>query len=236
MKCIVVDDDLMSQKMVEGLVKKTPVLEHIGTYGSAIEASAAITEKHIDLIFLDVEMPEMTGLDLLKTLHNPPQIILVTSKQNYALDAFEYNVTDYLLKPIDSYSRFLKAVMKAKENIDKAIEVPTEADGSNGPENLFIKVDSLLVNFDLKEILLVEAYGDYVKIHTAGGKVHTVYAKMKDIEGKLPITDFLRVHRSFIVRLDKIKNIDSSNLQIAEKIIPISNSYKPKLMERINTL
>ncbi len=236
MKCIVVDDDLMSQKMVEGLVKKTPVLEHVGTYGSAIEASVAITEKEIDLIFLDVEMPEMTGLDLLKTLQNPPQIILVTSKQNYALDAFEYNVTDYLLKPIDNYGRFLKAVMKAKENVDKEVVDMADAEGGGSTENLFIKVDSLLVNFDLKDILLVEAYGDYVKIHTSTGKVHTVYAKMKDIEGKLPITDFLRVHRSYIVRLDKIKNIDSSNLQIAEKIIPISNSYKPKLMERINTL
>ncbi len=231
-KCIIVDDDIMSLKILEALVAKTDFLELIGAYSSSIEAANVAREQPIDLIFLDIEMPNMTGLEFIKTLDKKPQIIIASSKKEYALDAFEYDVVDYLLKPIEDYSRFLKAVLKAK---DKIMAEPKEPIIDRPQENIFIKVDSLLVNFDLKDIYWVEAYGDYVKIHTLD-KTHTVYSTLKAIEEKLPSYDFVRIHRSYIVRIDKIKNIDQNNLEITGKVLPVSNSYKQDLIKRIKTL
>jgi len=230
LNCIIVDDDGMSLKILQTLVERTEFLDLKGAFSSSVEAAHAIRRMKIDLIFLDIEMPDMTGLEFIKALDQKPQIIIVSSKDKYARDAFDYDVVDYLLKPIDNYPRFLKAVFKAKDNIDTNTQL-----GKGGNDNIFIKVDSLYVNFSLSDILWVEAYGDYVKIHT-NQKTHTVYSTLKSIEGKLPSEDFVRIHRSYIVRMDKIKNIDLSNLQIEDHILPISNSYKPELMERIRTL
>jgi DNA-binding LytR/AlgR family response regulator len=149
------------------------------------------------------------------------------------MNAFEYDAVDFLLKPIESYARFLKAVRKAKNNIQPK-PAPSLLE-KRTPDTLFIKVDSLLVNFDLKEALYMEAFGDYVKIHTEK-KVHVVHTKLRTMEETLPVKDFVRVHRSYIVRIDKIKNIDTANLQVGNKIIPISNSYRQLLFEKIQTL
>lgn len=226
LNCIIVDDDLMSLKLIESLVGKTDSLKLFGSYDNAIDAEKVIRSNKIDLIFLDIEMPEMTGLELLGTLEKTPQIIIVSSKEKYALDSYNYDVTDYLIKPIESYARFLRAVLKAQKKTCKERE---EGD------NIFIKVDSMLLNFNLTEIYWVEAYGDYVKIHTKE-KMFVVYSTLKTMVKKLPSVDFVRVHRSFIVRLDKIKNIDQNTVLIDEKVIPISNSYKSAFYEKINTL
>jgi len=232
LSCIVIDDDEMSLKIVETLINKTEFLELKGLYNSSLEGATVLSQEQVDIIFLDIEMPEMSGLDLLKTFDTYPQIILISSKESYAIEAFEHEVTDYLLKPIDDYSRFLKSVLKAKKGIEKKSEKLIQTEN---PNNVFIKVDSLLINFNLKDILWVEAYGDYVKIHTSE-KYYVVYSTMKAMCEKLPSNDFIRVHRSFIVRLDKIKNIDLTNLQVDKKIIPISNSYKSILMDRVKSL
>ncbi len=226
LNCIIVDDDLMSLKLIESLVGKTDSLKLFGSYDNAIDAEKVIRSNKIDLIFLDIEMPEMTGLELLGTLEKTPQIIIVSSKEKYALDSYNYDVTDYLVKPIESYARFLRAVLKAQKKTCKERE---EGD------TIFIKVDSMLLNFNLTEIHWVEAYGDYVKIHTKE-KMFVVYSTLKTMVKKLPSVDFVRVHRSFIVRLDKIKNIDQNTVLIDEKVIPISNSYKSAFYEKINTL
>ena len=226
LNCIVVDDDAMSLKIVEALIKKTDFLHMEGLYDSPLKAAAALQKSAIDLIFLDVEMPDMNGLQLISTLQNPPQTVLISYNRNYALDAFQYDVTDYLLKPI-SYERFLKASRKALDNVQK--EQPQETDGV---QNIFVKIDSLLVNFDVSDIYWVEAFGDYVKIRS-GEEVHTVYTTMKALLEKLPHQEFVRIHRSYIVRIDKIKNIGATNLQILNRIFPIGNSYKKDLMERI---
>ncbi len=226
LNCIIVDDDLMSLKLIESLVGKTDSLKLFGSYDNAIDAEKVIRSNKIDLIFLDIEMPEMTGLELLGTLEKTPQIIIVSSKEKYALDSYNYDVTDYLIKPIESYARFLRAVLKAQKKTCKERE---EGD------TIFIKVDSMLLNFNLTEIHWVEAYGDYVKIHTKE-KMFVVYSTLKTMVKKLPSVDFVRVHRSFIVRLDKIKNIDQNTVLIDEKVIPISNSYKSAFYEKINTL
>ncbi len=227
MNCIAVDDDLISLKVLEGLILKTEGLNLVSTCTNPVEASNILRNESIDLIFLDVEMPDMSGLELIETLNVHPQIIVVSSKQKYALDSYDYDVTDFLLKPVESYSRFLKAVQKAFKQHDK--------DNKDETEHVFIKVDSLLLNFNYKEILWVEAYGDYIKIHT-DSKVYTVYSTLKMFEKKLPSNDFIRVHRSYIVRIDKIKNVDQNNLQIKDKIIPISNSYRNDFLKKLNTI
>jgi DNA-binding LytR/AlgR family response regulator len=226
LNCIVVDDDVMSLKIVESLIKKTKFLHMKGLYESPVKASEALQNLTIDLIFLDVEMPDMNGLELISTLENPPQTILISQNRNYALDAFQYDVTDYLLKPI-SYDRFLKASRKALANLQKQ-----QLQENDEVHNIFVKVDSLLVNFDVSDIYWLEAFGDYVKIRTSQ-EVHTVYTTMKALLEKLPHQEFVRIHRSYIVRIDKIKNIGTTNLQVLNRIFPIGNSYKKELMERI---
>ena len=229
MKYIIVDDEHFAHDIIKGYCEQIQYLQFGQSCYDAIEALLYLKNEHVDLIFLDVEMPEMSGIDLIKTLEHKPQIILISSKENYALDAFALQVTDYLLKPLTDYPRFLKAVIKAKEVIDRA-----GVERSN-KEGIFLKVDSLLVNFNLGDINYIEAYGDYVKVHTKL-KIYTIYATLKGVEKKLPKNEFIRIHRSYIVRIDQIQNIDNNNLQIHDKIIPVSNTYKPVLMERINTL
>lgn len=226
LKCIVIDDDLVSLKVVESLIKQTDFLKLQKSFSDAVSALSYLSKEPIDVLFCDIEMPEMTGLELVKSLVNPPQVILISSKEKYALESYDYEIVDYLLKPIDSYPRFLQAAKKAKAKHEES---------KDGQKNIFIKVDSLLINFDYTDILWVEAYGDYVKIKTED-KVYTVYSTLKAIEDKLPRNEFVRVHRSYIVRIDKIKNIDLHNLQVSNKIIPVSNSYKAHLMESINRL
>ncbi|MDN5204483.1 LytTR family DNA-binding domain-containing protein [Fulvivirgaceae bacterium BMA10] len=226
LKCIIIDDDPISQKIVEGLVQKTESLELEGIYDNPISAVEVIKEENLDLLFLDVEMPDMTGLEMLGTLKNSPKVIIISSKDKYAIDAFDYDVVDYLVKPIENYARFLKAVNRVFEKQDAP---------KSEKDNIFIKVDSLLVNFDLQDIIRVEAYGDYVKIYTED-KTHTVYNTLKTVAEKLPSDEFIRIHRSHIVRIDKIKNIDNTNLEIHNKILPISTKYKSDLLKRIKVL
>lgn len=229
--CILVDDDQMSLKILQSLVEMTPFLHLAGVYQNPLDAFKPLTETKIDILFLDVEMPEMTGLELLDTLSNPPKIILTTSKENYALQAFDYEVADFLLKPIINYARFLKAVRKAKANLEPL--EPKIIKNSNN--HLFIKVNSLLVNFNLDHIIYIEAFGDYIKIHT-DEKTFVAHTKLKTVEETLPAHAFARIHRSFIVRLDRIKNIDLSNLEVGKKILSISNSYRANLLAKINSL
>ncbi|WKN44756.1 LytR/AlgR family response regulator transcription factor [Tunicatimonas pelagia] len=232
LSCVVVDDDAMTLKIIESLVKKTKSLAWKGSFQDPVEAANYLQQQPIDLLFVDVEMPDMSGLELIKTLSFKPQIIVISSKKEYALDAFEHEVTDYLLKPVANYARFLQAVQRAKAKHKPQTTAPLSLASS---EHIYLKIDSLLVKFDLKDIHWVEAYGDYVRIKTPQ-KLYTVYATLKSVEDTLPKTQFLRVHRSFIIRVDKIMNIDQGNLQIADKIIPISQSYRKKLMESITTL
>jgi DNA-binding LytR/AlgR family response regulator len=234
--CYIVDDDKISLKILESLVLKTDFLKLLSVFDDPLEASKALSDSKVDLLFLDVEMPEMNGFELLKNIEQKPQIILTTSKPQYAVDAFDFEVVDFLLKPILNYGRFLKAVRKAKANHDKLAKA-SEVSINNNDNNkqIFIKVDSLLVNFKLEDILYFEASGDYVKIY-CNEKTIVVHSKLRTIEEKLPPLDFIRVHRSYIVRLDKIKNIDNANIQIGNNIIPVSSSYRTSLMRKIKTL
>ena len=234
---IAVDDDLVALKIISSLIEQVEYVDLLGMYQDPFEAVNAIFESKPDVIFLDVEMPGMTGLELIESLKNPPEIILITSKKDYAIEAFNLKVTDYLLKPIDSFARFMKAINRAQENIEKKLfdkESGVTYDETKH-DSIFVKVDSLLLNVSFDEIYYLEAYGDYVKIHTAD-KMFLVLTRLKSVEDKLPTKDFVRIHRSYIVRIDKIENIDHTNLQINGKILPISLSQKKQLMDKINIL
>jgi DNA-binding LytR/AlgR family response regulator len=230
MECLIIDDDEIARRTVQHCVGRTDFLRLAGSCASVPEALKIIREKKIDLIFLDVEMPEMTGMDFLRTFKEIPQIILITGKKEYAAEAFDYDVTDYLLKPID-YPRFLKAAMKA-QGIHNSMQVNHE----DGEDALFIKKDgNRLVRLPATEILWIEALADYVNIHTKDAR-HTVLATMKSIEAKLPAKDFIRIHRSYIVRLDKVSEIEENSVIVGGKIIPVSRSHKDDLFRRLKLL
>ncbi|MFW5781297.1 MAG: LytR/AlgR family response regulator transcription factor [Bacteroidota bacterium] len=221
--------------MVEEFVQKTEGLTLLESFNSAVEAINTIkkSEAQVDVIFLDIEMPEMSGIDFMDTLTNAPQIVIISSKEKYALDAFEYDVTDYLLKPV-SYSRFYKAIDKARSRFGKNTNID-----SIGKDELFIKKNSMLVKLKYDEILWVEALENYVIFTTYSDK-YTIHFTMKAIEQKLPQHKFTRVHRSYIVNTSSIKVIEDNNIVIrtaeGNKSIPIGKSYKDKLMGDINLI
>jgi DNA-binding LytR/AlgR family response regulator len=228
MKCIIVDDNEVARTAIKHCVEKTPFLTLVGVYTNPIEALEGLKKERPDLLLLDVEMPEMSGIDFIKTFHDIPQVILITSKTEYAAEAFDFNVTDYIIKPVQ-YPRFLKAVTKARDMHESLKKETPES------EELFIKVDSRLVHISLKDITVVEALADYVHIFI-GKQRYTVLSTMKAIEDKLPKKDFCRVHRSYIVRLDKIKEIDDHTVVLADQNIPVSRNLKEQLINALNKL
>jgi DNA-binding LytR/AlgR family response regulator len=232
LSCVIVEDDPVAQKVLEVLIHKTSVLDLKGTFENPIEATTYLKSEKVDLAFIDVEMPEISGLQLIDLLDSKIAVIIVSNRDQYAIDAFERDVCDYLLKPLNDYSRFMKAVLKAKEIRDTRHEISS---GKANDNPLFVKVDSLLHNINLDTILWVEAYGDYVKINT-DQKMLMVLSTLKAIESKVPEDEFVRVHRSFIVNIKRIDNIDPNNLQIGPKIIPISANFRDSLMNKISLL
>jgi len=234
MNCIVIDDDKVSRLLIEKYINKTDFLEFKGAYTNAVEALNTMqSENDIDLIFLDIEMPEMSGVEFIKTLTNLPQIIVISAKDKYALEAIEYDVSDYLLKPI-SFSRFVKAVEKVYA---KFKDVKEEITGKDG---IFIKSSSSsLVRLKYEDILWIEALENYVIINTYTNK-YTIHFTMKAIINKLPLKMFSRVHRSYIVNLTRIEMIEDNAIvmKVEDEIksIPIAKSYKEDLMKNINIM
>lgn len=225
--CIIVDDEEMSRATIEHFVSQTKSLNLIGLCSSAVEAANFLKDQQIDLIFLDIEMPQMSGLELIKTLEHPPQIILVTSKKEYAVEAFEYNVVDYLVKPVD-YSRFLQAVNRIHEGGELI-------SNSKNSDEIFIKSDSKIVKLNFSAIQYVEALADYAIIHVEKTR-HIIHSTMKALEQKLPENMFIRVHRSYIVNISKIDSIEDMNITIGSANIPVGASYREKFMNKINML
>lgn len=233
MNCIIIDDDKLSRRILEEFIQKTDELHLKYSFSDAVEPINTLKEEdEIHLIFLDIEMPEMTGIDFLNSLKNPPQIIIVSSKDKYALSAFEYDVTDYLLKPV-TYPRFYKAIDKALARFEK------NKNNLIGKDEIFIKKNSTLVRLKYEEILWVEALENYV-IFTTFREKYTIHFTMKAIEIKLPTSKFTRVHRSYIVNTSKIDVIEDNSVLIRTeegiKSIPIGKSYKDKLMRDINLI
>lgn len=229
MNCMIVDDEEMSRSVIKHFVEQTNSLTLVNVCSDAIEAANLLQQSPIDVLFLDIEMPQMSGMDLVKSLHVKPQIIFITSRIDYAVEAFEYNVTDYLVKPI-SYARFLKAVNKAQENFDAQQPIQLHA------KDLYIKADSKIVKVNLKDLLYVEALADYVMIYTTQGNRYIVHSTMKGVEKKLNSGEFIRVHRSYIVNIDKIDAIEDLSIIINKKFIPIGASFKDNFIRKLNIL
>ena len=226
--CLICDDDAVQRKAVEQLVSKADGLKLLAAVDNAADAAAALQKKNIDILFLDVEMPDMTGLDLLRTLKNPPEVVLITAKEGYAVEAFDLSVADYLVKPV-ALPRFLKAIEKIQERL--AVDADLKTDQSS----LFVKTNQQLINLQLSDIQFVEATGDYVTLHTDRDK-YVVHSTMKGIAQKLPEKDFIRVHRSYLIRIDRIKAIEETLIIIGKNLIPIGDSYRTTLMKRLPTL
>ena len=227
-RCAIVDDEEMSCKNIEQLVKRVHDLKLVAVCSNAVEASNVLRKEKVDLVFLDVEMPEMTGMDLIKSLKQKPEIVLITSKENYAVEAFEYDVADYIVKPA-TYERFLRAYDRVKARLTSDEEYSVSDDA------VYVKVDSQLVKVQSRDILWVEAFGDYVNIVTEATK-YIVHSTMKGMENRLSQEHFVRVHRSYIIRLEKIKAIEETITIIGKKLIPIGDSYRSGLMKRLNML
>ena len=227
-KAVILDDDPLSRKILENLISKNDKIELIAQFGNPIEASAALPELNCDLLFLDMEMPEMNGLEFIAAASDIPQVIVVSSKKEYAADSYNYDVSDYLIKPVDP-SRFEQAVNKVAEISDA---VKSKADTQ---DHLFIKKNKGYTRINFDDIQYLEALADYVQINTKTDRF-TVLSTMKSISSRLPEVRFLRVHRSYIVSLEKIDRLDDNMIMIGEKSIPVSRSYRESLLKHLNLL
>ncbi len=240
MKCIIVDDDTMSRLVIEKMLQEHPSVTLVESLDNAVDALKYIYQHEVDLIFLDIHMPAFTGMDFIQTLKNPPYIIMTSSDSNFAIKAFEYDfIIDYIQKPITS-DRLSKAINKLHKMAttithDKAGIIDDIYGEPTTTEELFVNIDRRLVKIEMDKILLIEAKGDYIKIITLE-KNYTVHTTLKKIEQKLPVHIFLRVHRSFIINLTKIVDIEDNSILIEKNVVPVSRSKRPVLMERLNLL
>jgi DNA-binding LytR/AlgR family response regulator len=234
MNCILIDDDEMSRRVVEEYVTKVDFLNLTNSFSNAVDALNYLksTPDSVQLIFLDVEMPEMTGMDFLEVNQINPQVIIISSKEKYALKAIEHSVTDYLLKPI-TFPRFFKAVSKVYEKLNQQ-RSPMDDD-----KEIFIKKNNSLIRVKYTDILWIEALENYIVINTVNDRF-TIHLTMKSIEKQLPVVRFKRVHRSFIVNLSRIDSIEDNAIAIkasdGKKVIPIGKSYRDKLLSEINLI
>ncbi|WP_438425641.1 LytR/AlgR family response regulator transcription factor [Aquimarina macrocephali] len=243
MNCIIIDDEETARMIIQQLCSQVDELNVIDDFPNAIQAIKFLNKEEVDLIFLDIHMPDFTGFDFIDTLKNPPKIILTTSDKNFALEAFEYEcIVDYLVKPI-TLPRFLKAIQKAESTTtvaatETSTETQTESslNTSSSEENeLYINIDRRLIKINIPTINLIEAKGDYVLIKTEKQN-YTVHSTLKKVEEKLPTDLFLKVHRSYIINIKKIIDIEDNSVLIAKDVIPVSRSNRPELMKRLNML
>ena len=240
MKCIIVDDDTMSRLVIEKMLQEHPSVTLVESLDNAVDALKYINQHEVDLVFLDIHMPAFTGMDFIQTLQKPPYIIMTSSDSDFAIKAFEYDfIIDYIQKPITS-DRLSKAINKLHKMTttithDKAVIIDDIYNEPTATEELFVNIDRRLVKIEMDKILLIEAKGDYIKIITLE-KNYTVHTTLKKIEQKLPVHIFLRVHRSFIINLTKIVDIEDNSILIEKNVVPVSRSKRPVLMERLNLL
>lgn len=230
-RCIIIDDEPLARKGLWEYIQDTDFLQLEAEFDSALKATEIFDEGGIQLLFLDIQMPRITGLQYLKTLQHAPPVIFTTAFPQYALEGFELNALDYLVKPI-SFERFLKAALRAKEyyEIRKANQTETVSRGKK--DYFFIKADNKLVKLFFDDILFVEALQNYIAIYTRGKKYIT-YLTFKSIEEYLTPENFIKTHKSYIVSAAKIDNIEGNDIRIGDHHVPISRSGKEEVMEKL---
>ncbi len=231
-KCIAIDDEPLALKQIVEYIRKTPFLELVGQFESAIQTMDFLQTEETDLMFVDINMPDLSGMDFVKSLKNPPKVIFTTAYSEYALEGFRVDALDYILKPI-GYSDFLKAANKAKEWFDLQKNETTRVDSDD--KFLFIKSEHKIIRINLSEIKYIEGMREYVRIHLTNQKPIMSLMSLKKMEENLSSVNFMRVHRSYIVNLDKITTVERNRIIFDEKIyIPVSEQYKPKFQEYLD--
>ncbi len=231
--CIVVDDEPLAVRLMESYVAKTPFLSLKGSFTSGTAAYSFLQGNPVDLLFCDIQMPNLSGMDLSRMLPEGTRIIFTTAFSEYAVEGFKVRALDYLLKPI-SYDDFLSATVKAKEYFE--VTEPAEVTGQRKIKSIFVKTEYRLQQIDLDKITYIEGLKDYVKIHLNDGSTPVLsLMRLKNLEDTLPNEDFVRVHKSFIVRLTAIEAIERSHILIGQDRIPIGDSYKPRLYQALSS-
>ena len=234
LKCIIIDDEPLAIDLLKSYVQKTPFLELVDTFDNALSAISTINEKNIDVLFLDINMPMITGLEFSKTIPPSTRIIFTTAYNQYAVEGFRLNALDYLLKPIN-YIEFLQAANKAQEWFKLKNNENNETDTGTTATSIFIKSGYRMEKIQFEDILYIENQKDYVKFHLENIKEPvSSLMSMQSLEEKLPDKQFMRVHRSFIVNLDKIKTIERNCIVFGKEYIPVSESYKSKFQDFVN--
>lgn len=227
LRCYLIDDELPAINILKSYLQKIPDLELVGSHTNALEALSILKEQKVDLLFLDIQMPDITGIEFLQILENPPMVIFTTAYEAYALQGYELDIIDYLVKPIP-FPRFIKAVNKAQKwHTNNATQMETHQE-----QYLFVKADYQTIKIPLDTILYIEGLKDYVKIYTTEKMVMT-RLNLKGISEKLPTDQFIRVHRSFIVAFAKIVAFQKGQIRIGDKQIPVGNTYQADLFKRL---
>ena len=227
-RCMIVDDEPLAQQVLQNYISRVPDLKLQHTCRTAMEAFELLHKEKIDLLFLDIHMPVMDGLSFLRSLKNPPSVIFTTAFPEHALEGFDLDAVDYLLKPIP-FERFLKAVNKTMEQRRS----PQSAEATASSDFMFVKADNKLVKVNFGDILFVEAMKDYLRIYLRDGKKVIVHHTMKKMEETLPSDRFIRVHKSFIASLQAIKSISGNMVEVESHELPIGALYKEQLLKRV---
>ncbi|CAM4217970.1 LytR/AlgR family response regulator transcription factor [Gillisia limnaea] len=229
LQCIIADDEPIARQIIESYIQEIPNLELIASCKNAFEVMEILQERSIDILFLDINMPKLSGISLLKTMQRKPNVIITTAYTEYALEGFELAVTDYLLKPF-SLERFLQAVLKVKQPaVLKAETVPTEKEDVT--TSIFVKSDKKIIKINFEEIQYIEAYGNYIKIFTE--KMILTPQTLTDFLEKLP-NEFLRIHKSYVINFNRLKLIDGNLLLLQNDTkLPIGKSFKKDVLDRI---
>lgn len=234
LRCAIVDDEFLARQYLKDYISKVPFLELVGDYNSPLKVIDLIKSQKVDLLFLDIQMPDISGIDFLKTIDNAPFIILTTAYKEYALEGYELNVSDYLLKPF-SFDRFLKAANKVLELAEKghSIPVPQEQGGAQTEPSsatlheryLIIRADRKLYKINYGDLSYIEGQKAYVTFHTKEKRI-TALASLKDLEDQLPSSLFIRIHKSYIVSVDHIVSLEGNMVEINDKHLPVGKSYR----------
>lgn len=232
-RCLAIDDEPLALQQIAGYIRKTPFLELAGLCESALQAIEFLNKNPVDLMFVDINMPDLSGMDFVKTLENPPRIIFVTAYGEFALEGYRVDAIDYLLKPI-SYTDFLKSANKAKAWFESSRGKPAEI--SSNKNFLFIKSEYKIFRINFDDIKYIEAMGEYIRIHLVNARPVMTLLSMKSIEDQLPADGFMRVHRSYIVNLSRISVIERNRIVFDGNVyIPISEQYKSKFQNFLDT-
>lgn len=232
LKCLVVDDEPLAVDVITQYIPQVPFLQLAGTYNNPIEALMHLQKENIDLIFLDIQMPQLTGLQFMNLLKSRSQVIVVSAYNEYAIHGYEHDVTDYLLKPV-SFERFYKGVEKAYRLAQGGVK---EASVAPVPEFIFIKADNRMVKVNLADILYIEGLKNYISVYTTSNQRIITLQNMKNLEDVLPSSRFIRVQKSYIVSLEKIDSIERQRIFIGDKTIPIGETYAEGFFSAISKL